>query len=249
MHTTNGPQEPSIPDSPSPRSTPSEDPVILKPGYPVKSVEPSGSPSTIVGRVASIANQPLHPNQPPDLSRLPPWQHRYLIARSVCDNDWQAVRRARVSVAIVEAESKRNPLFARLRQAVIERTLVLGVDEASRVARDEAAGLVSDAIAESRDLEIAPRDRRANRHDVFEVLGLTSQRQEPTGGPISASQLTIAIQLQIRQEQAQARQATVVKDKTRARGIQPKSAPQEPTEVEGEGENTLPATERDITKG
>ena len=62
----------------------------------------------------------LTPPEPQDnwrhaVSAGPSWMHRYLVAREACDTDQEAVRRARVSIAIVQREVQRNPAFAEFR--------------------------------------------------------------------------------------------------------------------------------------
>ena len=104
---------------------------------------------------------PSAPSQ--DWRRAPatgvPWMQRYLIAREAADSDDDAVRLARVSVPIVLREAARNPEFAALRQQAITRTLTLGNEDSTRLARDGYPSLLQHAITRATSPEVRDRDQ------------------------------------------------------------------------------------------
>ena len=128
------------------------------------------------------------------VSTGPAWIHRFLVAREACDNDTEAVRRARVSVAIVQRELRRNPVFAELHQRAIERTLTLGTEDAKQLAREASAGIVQDALEASRNSQ-HERDRVSNRRLLLESAGLTggNARQADNNITIIANQLAVIV--------------------------------------------------------
>jgi hypothetical protein len=166
----------------------------------------------------ALAVPSAHDDWRRSLDGAAPWLHRYLVARSDSDTDAEAVRRARVSVAIVEREAERNPAFAALRAQAVEQGLILGPGDGSRIAREAVGSLVLDAIAESRGLDpatgelattpiydkegnvvgqreaIAPRDRLGNRRMVIEAgEGFPQRAGGAASVTINAAQVAVQV--------------------------------------------------------
>ena len=109
------------------------------------------------------------------------WRHAYLVARGVSDSDGEACRRARISPSILQREQQRDPEFARACQDASDRVLVMGKDDATRVAREAAASLLQecDSLARGKDPEtgeriesMAIRDRSAFMRTALDAAGL-----------------------------------------------------------------------------
>lgn len=129
---------------------------------------PSSSGSRTPIPCPSCYNLPMSNQQPPQAqltawtrsrSTAVPWQLRYLIARSKAPDDNSAVRKAGVSVPIVIREAQRDPEFAALRLQAIERTLVLGNDDTTQLARDGMPHIMQRAIERATDETGDVRDR------------------------------------------------------------------------------------------
>ena len=165
----------------------------------------------------SVSSSLLPPTSPPpqdDWHRDPSvslaWCYRYLVAREATDNDETAARRARVSVPIVLREAKRNPAFAALRLRAINRTLTLGVEDGTHLAREATGSVIQDALEESRSPTIAPRDRVTNRRLILETAGAIGGGASPP--------TTQAVQVIV--------QVSTVPGARDARDVEPKPAPQ-----------------------
>ena len=111
------------------------------------------------------------------IAHSPAWIHRYLVARSACDSDDEAIRRAKVSVPIVIREAERNPVFAQLRQQAIERTLVLGNEDSTRLARDGYPSVVEYALTRV----TAPAVRDRDQLGWAQLIGQTSGALQAQG--------------------------------------------------------------------
>lgn len=143
----------------------------------------------------------------------PAWIRRYLVAREACQDDNEAVRRARVSVPIILRECAKNPGFAALRQQAIDRTLTVTSEVGTQLAREEVGSLVLDAIQESRDPGVAARDRVTNRRLVLETAGVVGQGAQAQGAgvsvPLSGAQVTLLVQGMSPQQLAETLRALV----------------------------------------
>ena len=104
------------------------------------------------------------------ISFAPRWYHRYLVARSFCDDEEQTARRTHISKAIIYREVDRNPTFAKLRQDAIERQLQLGNDDSSQIAREGYANLVQHFLAEAVD----PKNKLGAQVQAGRLIGETA---------------------------------------------------------------------------
>ncbi len=82
-----------------------------------------------------------------ELAGLPQWVRRYLVAREASETDEEAVRRSRISIAIMRREMDRSPAFAQLRLQAIDRALALGAEDAMSMAREASPGIIAGNVA------------------------------------------------------------------------------------------------------
>ena len=136
---------------------------------------------------------------------------RYLVARESCDSDEDAVLRARVSIPILLREVHRNPSFATLRQQAIDRTLSLGLEDSSRLAREGYPSLVQHAIQRATNQEVRDRDQATWVRLVGETAGAI-------GGQASLS-VTVPVQVNVYQGSITDRIENHPRKPTRARTV------------------------------
>lgn len=90
----------------------------------------------------------------------------------------------KVSWPIIKRTREQVPGFADALDRAIVGQRVLGVEDARDIARAYGTSIIADAYAESRDRELAPRDRLGNRRLVLEVAGAMPSRNAGAPGPV-----------------------------------------------------------------
>ena len=149
--------------------------------------------------------------QPPDWSKLPLWQQRYLGALAAGLTDTEAAHTANCTTASVRQwttphGARYHPQFARAVQLAMQGRALLGVEALRARAVAYGSVAIDDAFKESRDKEIHARDRLGNRRLVLETAGAVGSSSQGAAATVPS----ILINISVGDGQGQRRTAVVV---------------------------------------
>lgn len=134
-----------------------------------------------------------HQANPDSLAALPLWQ-RTLIARIQSGLPLEEARQmpgSNVSEYIIRRDYDADPQFARAFDLALAGRSPMSITEVRELARDYSAGMLTDAVAESRDKLNKPAARLGNRRLVLEAAGAIGKGSDNSGPTIDARQLSV----------------------------------------------------------
>ena len=135
-------------------------------------------------------------DSPPDFNSLPMWQRRYLGAIAAGLTEHECIEVANVTAAtisdwLIPGHRAYSSTFARAEELVRIGKVQIPTGELQARAKAYSSVALDDAFSESRDKEIAPRDRLGNRRYMAEVSGVLDANR---GAQSQAQQINVVFQ-------------------------------------------------------